>query len=96
MGHQLRVISGRDCGRVFPFKEQQQLLLVGRDMSTATRLRDPHVAMLHCQVMLANDEALLSDCNSTGGTFIDGQRVKEHPLRSGDVFRIGDTRIRFE
>jgi pSer/pThr/pTyr-binding forkhead associated (FHA) protein len=95
MGRQLRVISGRDSGRVFSLKEQQ-LLLIGRDMGTATRLKDPHVAMLHCQVMLANDEALLSDCNSTGGTFVDGQRVKEHPLRSGDVFRIGDTRIRFE
>ena len=95
MGHQLRVIAGRDCGRVFPLQEQQ-LLLVGRDMSTATRLKDPHVAMLHCQVMLVNEKAVLTDRKSSGGTFVDGQRVDEHPLRSGDVFRIGDTRIRFE
>jgi pSer/pThr/pTyr-binding forkhead associated (FHA) protein len=95
MGHQLRVIAGRDCGRVFSLQEQQ-LLLIGRDMSTATRLKDPHVAMLHCQVILANEAAALTDCKSSGGTFVDGQRVNEHMLRSGDVFRIGDTRIRFE
>jgi pSer/pThr/pTyr-binding forkhead associated (FHA) protein len=95
MGHQLRVIAGRDCGRVFQLQEQQ-LLLVGRDMSTATRLKDPHVAMLHCQVILVNEEAVLTDRNSSGGTFVDGRRVNEHHLRSGDVFRIGDTRIRFE
>jgi pSer/pThr/pTyr-binding forkhead associated (FHA) protein len=95
MGHQLRVLSGRDCGRVFQLQEQQ-VLLVGRDMSTATRLKDPHIAMLHCQVTLVSEEAVLVDRNSSGGTFVDGQRVNEHHLRSGDEFRIGDTRIRFE
>ncbi len=95
MSHQLRIIAGRDCGRVFPLLEKQPLL-VGRDMSTATRLKDPQVAMLHCQVVLVNEEAVLTDSRSSGGTFVDGQRVNEHSLRSGDVFRIGDTRIRFE
>jgi DNA segregation ATPase FtsK/SpoIIIE, S-DNA-T family len=95
MGHQLRVLSGRDCGRVFPLQEQQ-VLLVGRDMSTATRLKDPHIAMLHCQVTLVSEEAVLAVRNSSGGTFVDGQRITEHHLRSGDEFRIGDTRIRFE
>lgn len=95
MSHQLRVIAGRDCGRVFPLHDQQPLL-VGRDQSTATRLKDPNVAMLHCQVLLVNDQALLTDRHSSGGTFVEGRPVKEHPLRSGDVFRVGDTRIRFE
>jgi pSer/pThr/pTyr-binding forkhead associated (FHA) protein len=95
MGHQLRVITGRDGGRVFPLQEQQ-VLLIGRDMSTATRLKDPHIAMLHCQVILVNEEAVLTDRNSSGGTYVDDRRVNEHHLRPGDVFRIGDTQIRFE
>ena len=45
MPRQLRVIAGRDNGRVFPLKENEPLL-VGRDMGTHTRLKDPHVAML--------------------------------------------------
>ena len=52
--------------------------------------------MLHCQVVLGGDGAVLTDRNSSGGTFVDGQRVTEHRLQPGDVFRIGDTRIRFE
>ncbi len=28
--------------------------------------------------------------------FVDGSRVNEHRLRAGDVFRVGDTRLRFE
>jgi pSer/pThr/pTyr-binding forkhead associated (FHA) protein len=95
MAHQLRVVAGRDCGRIFPIQEEKPLL-IGRDMSTATRLKDPQVAMLHCQVLLTNDQAVLTDSRSTGGTFVDGQRINEHSLRAGDVFRIGDTRIRYE
>jgi pSer/pThr/pTyr-binding forkhead associated (FHA) protein len=95
MPRQLRVIAGRDSGRVFPLHEDQTFL-VGRDMGTATRLKDPQVAMLHCQVVLNGDGALLTDRNSSGGTFVDGQRVSEHRLRPGDVFRVGDTRMRLE
>jgi pSer/pThr/pTyr-binding forkhead associated (FHA) protein len=95
MPHQLRVIAGRDCGRVFALAERQALLL-GRDMGTATRLKDPQVAMLHCQVVADGDGAVLTDRGSSGGTFVDGRRVTEHRLRPGDVFRVGDTRIRFE
>jgi pSer/pThr/pTyr-binding forkhead associated (FHA) protein len=95
MPRQLRVIAGRDNGRVFPLKEHEPLL-VGRDMGTHTRLKDPHVAMLHCQVDPDGDGALLTDRGSSGGTFVEGRRVSEHRLRPGEVFRVGDTRIRFE
>ena len=95
MSHQLRVIAGRDCGRIFPLHEQK-VCLIGRDYGTATRLKDPQIAMLHCQVVLGGDGAVLTDRNSSGGTFVDGHRVTEHRLQPGDVFRIGDTRIRFE
>ena len=89
------MLSGRDSGRLFTLTEGKPLR-VGRDLGTDTRLKDPQIAMLHCQVVLGGDGAVLTDRNSSGGTFVDGQRVTEHRLMSGDVFRIGDTRIRFE
>ena len=95
MVRQLRVVAGRDAGRVFVLTEGQPLLL-GRDMSTHTRLKDPQVAMLHCQVVLQGDAATLADRGSSGGTFVGSQRVQEHLLKPGDVFRIGDTKIRLE
>jgi len=65
-------------------------------MGTHTRLKDPHVAMLHCQVVVAGERVVLTDRGSSGGTFVEDQRVGEHELRPGDVFRVGDTRICFE
>jgi pSer/pThr/pTyr-binding forkhead associated (FHA) protein len=95
MPRRLRVIAGRDSGRLFALADGQALL-VGRDVGTHTRLKVPQVAMLHCQVVADADGALLTDRGSSGGTFVDGVRVREHRLRPGDVFRVGDTRIRFE
>lgn len=95
MAAQLRITGGKDIGKVFPLTEGQPLL-VGRDMGTHTRLKDPHVAMLHCQVVLSGGAAVLTDRGSSGGTFVNGQRVTEHTLQPGDNFRVGDTKICFE
>jgi pSer/pThr/pTyr-binding forkhead associated (FHA) protein len=95
MLHQLRVVAGGDCGRVFLLHDEDPLVL-GRDPGTHIRLKDPQVAMLHCQVVLNGDEAVITDRGSSGGTFVDGKRVGEYILRPGDVFRIGDTRVQFE
>jgi pSer/pThr/pTyr-binding forkhead associated (FHA) protein len=95
MATQLRVLSGRDSGRLFNLVEGKPLR-IGRDMGTDTRLKDPQVAMLHCQVVATSGRVVLTDLNSSGGTFVEGQRVREHDLKPGDVFRVGDTRIRRE
>ena len=70
--------------------------LLGRDMGCHGRLKDPQVAMLHCQVIADQQGATLTDRGSTGGTFVESARIATHQLRQGDVFRLGDTRIRFE
>lgn len=95
MARQLRVLIGRDSGRVFALPEGQPFL-IGRDFSTHTRLKDPHVAMLHCQVVVEGDRVVLTDRGSSGGILVQGRRVTEHTLQPGDVFRIGDTQIRYE
>jgi len=95
MALQLRVIAGRDCGRLFVLPEGQPFL-IGRDLGTHTRLKDPQVAMLHCQVVAQGGGATLTDRGSSGGTFANGQRVQQHTLTPGDVFRVGDTRLRLE
>ena len=92
---QLRVLSGRDSGRIFQLRPGLPFL-IGRDMSTHARLKDPQVAMLHCQVVADEQDVILTDRGSSGGTFVQGQRVSTHTLQPGDVFRIGDTQIRFE
>jgi hypothetical protein len=91
---QLVVTAGPDQGRVFPLPAADTLLL-GRSRATETRLIDPHVSRLHCRVAVSGGEVVVTDNDSAGGTFVNGRRVSgPHPVRPGDVIRIGHTELR--
>ena len=59
----------------------------------------PHksVSREHCVVGLANDELLVTDLNSTNGTYIDGQRIgRATILPVGSVLKVGHVTLRHE
>jgi serine/threonine protein kinase len=91
----LVVIAGPDNGRVFRLTGSYPLL-IGRSHETETRLRDLRVSRVHCEVAMAGSDAVLTDLDSVGGTYINGQRVVEQALEVGDVIRVGDTQLRFQ
>jgi serine/threonine protein kinase len=92
MGLQLLVIAGPDKGRAFPLTPDD-CVLIGRSRATETRLNDPHVSKIHCKVEWTGGQVLLTDHESTGGTFVNGRRVTEQPLRPGDVIRVGESQL---
>jgi serine/threonine protein kinase len=92
MGLQLLVIAGPDKGRAFPLAADDWLL-VGRSKATETRLVDPHVSKVHCKVEWAGGQVVVTDHDSTGGTFVNGRRVTRQPLRPGDVIGLGETQL---
>jgi pSer/pThr/pTyr-binding forkhead associated (FHA) protein len=57
----------------------------------------PSVSRQHCVVGIANDELLVSDLNSTNGTYIDDQRVGRPALLPvGSVLRVGQVSLSHE
>lgn len=92
---QLVVTAGPDKGRTFSLTEGQNLAL-GRGEGTDTELRDMRVSRVHCHVQVDEGKLLLSDAGSSGGTFVNGQRVSQQVLQPGDVVKIGNSQLRFE
>jgi serine/threonine protein kinase len=92
---QLTVIAGPDKGRSFPLQPGTPLL-VGRSKDTQTKLNDPSASRVHCQVHFEGDQVVVQDRQSAAGTWVNGKRVTQQPLRPGDVIRVGDTQLRFE
>jgi len=90
---QLLVIAGPDQGRVFPLQEGKSLS-VGRGQNTETRLKDPQVSRVHCQVTIEGRKIMLLDSGSTSGTLVNGKRVSQQELKPGDVIQIGSTQLR--
>jgi serine/threonine protein kinase len=87
----LVVLAGPDEGRVFPVRGET--MMVGRSRASDTRLIDPHVSRIHCQIVPENGRPVLLDFESAGGTFVNGQAVSKHVLKAGDLIRIGTTHL---
>ncbi len=63
----------------------------GRDSETDFPVDHPTVSALHCEIILTAEGVLLRDCNSTNGTFINDELVKNAvPLQTGQMIRLGD------
>ena len=92
---QLLVIAGPDQGRVFPLQEGKSLS-VGRGQNTETRLKDPQLSRVHCQVTIEGRKIVLLDSGSTSGTLVNGKRVSQQELKPGDVIQIGGTQLHLD
>jgi serine/threonine protein kinase len=89
----LRVTSGPDAGRTFDLIEGIPTV-IGRGEKSNTRLTDGTVSRLHCELTWQGHEFKLVDLDSVGGTFVGGQKIKEHKLRHDEEFQIGGTRLK--
>jgi serine/threonine protein kinase len=93
MAIQLEVIDGPDRGRTFPL-DFGATVIVGRGRSARVRLNDVQVSREQCRIESTAEGLVLTDAGSTGGTFVNGQRVTKQVLRLGDVVVVGQTHLR--
>jgi serine/threonine protein kinase len=91
----LQVIAGADSGRFYMLFDGVPTLL-GRSRHADTRVNDLQVSRVHCQLEQEGLHVWITDLDSGGGTFVNGQRVAEHKARAGDVLRIGETELRLD
>jgi hypothetical protein len=61
---------------------------IGRRLGNHIVIDDPRVSRSHAQVRAVRGRYVLFDLNSTGGTFVNGQRVSQHSLKPGDVISL--------
>ena len=69
---------------------------LGRHPRNTHQVLDRVVSKEHCLIELVEDRYVLRDLGSLNGTFVNGEKVAEHPLEPGDEITIGSTRIIFE
>jgi hypothetical protein len=69
------------------------LVNLGRSLDSDIVLDDQYASRHHAQLRLRFGRYMLFDVQSRSGTFVNDVGVREHELNTGDVIRIGETRI---
>ena len=67
--------------------------VIGR-RETDIILPDPMVSKTHAAIQVVNGKLLLIDLNSTNGTTVNGQRIKQHEIREGDIVGIAGIHLK--
>jgi hypothetical protein len=70
-------------------------LIIGRRPESDIHVDNLAVSGRHARVMTIAGDSFLEDLDSTNGTFVNGKRVKKHPLAAGDLVTIGKHSLRY-
>lgn len=89
----LLVIQGADLGERFEIDETEVGL--GRGVQNRIRVHDTEASRTHARIVVDSGRVILSDLNSSNGTYVNGEQIRIRELVHGDEVQIGRTLLRF-
>ena len=79
--------------KVFPLTDP--VVNIGRRLENHLVIDDPRISRNHSQLRAINGRFVLFDLNSTGGSFVNGQRTSQTVLYPGDVISLAGVALIF-
>ena len=70
-------------------------LVVGRDPACDITYDDALLSRKHAEFVASGDEVIVRDLGSRNGVFVNGAKIAERTLRSGDIVQVGPVRARY-
>jgi pimeloyl-ACP methyl ester carboxylesterase/uncharacterized protein YegL len=86
-------LSGECQGRTFTING---ISLIGRGRECQVILTERAISRQHTKIRFASGQWYLQDLNSSGGTFLNGNRINAARINSGDKFRVGSSEFEFK
>ena len=69
---------------------------IGRVEDNSFQIAEPSVSSHHCEVLVRGNDVIVKDLNSTNGTYINGEKITESPIKPGQILRLGQIEMRLE
>ncbi|MFC2173495.1 FHA domain-containing protein, partial [Acidobacteriota bacterium] len=93
MAVKLEVLDGPDTGKVYNLSAQKNV--IGRQGSQVD-IQDNRVSRKHAEIEIRGlSTVYLNDLASTNGTFLNDAEISRVQLKSGDIVKVGNTRLKF-
>src|SRR6478672_1260431 len=67
----------------------RDVTIIGRARGSDLCLEANEISTLHCTIYRTAEGFRIRDCSSRTGTRINGESIKNHALRDGDVINLG-------
>jgi hypothetical protein len=77
------------------FNLSQVVTNIGRKEDNQLAINDRRISRYHAQIRASQGKFVIFDLQSSGGTFLNGQRIHQAVLRSGDVISLAGVLIVF-
>lgn len=61
---------------------------IGRSLESEIVIQDEHVSRKHAQIRYENDDYVLYDLDSTGGTYLNNKKIKRSVLHAGNIITL--------
>ena len=89
----LTILSGPSKGLSY---EIQREAILGRQSDNAIPLQDSKSSRQNSRIYCRDGIYFIEDMESRNGTMLNGENVKQAPLKSGDQIKVGETSLLFQ
>jgi diguanylate cyclase (GGDEF)-like protein len=86
-------IAGERIGRKLELKDGE--LIVGRDPASDVMINSDLVSRQHAKFMTSDETTMLLDLDSTNGTYVNDERIRQRALADGDRVAIGKVVMKY-
>lgn len=73
----------------------KQRITIGRKPHNDIQIDNLAISGEHAAITTILQDAFLEDLNSTNGSYVNGQPVKKHALKEGDIVELGKYRLKY-
>lgn len=89
------VKHGPNAGSTFLIEVEDATVTIGRQPDSVIFLDDVTVSRKHAEIRRRDDGFHVHDRGSLNGTYVNGERVEETKLASGDELQVGKFKLAF-
>jgi pSer/pThr/pTyr-binding forkhead associated (FHA) protein len=90
----LVVLSEGFTGRTYELNLEKTT--IGRLEENSFSIPESSISGHHCEILLRGKDIVVKDLDSTNGTFINGEKIKEAALKPSQILRLGQVEMRLE
>ena len=90
----LVILNQGMAGRTFELEIERTT--VGRVEDNTFQIADASVSSHHAEILLRSSDIVIRDLNSTNGTFVNGEKISEITLKSGQTLRFGQVELKID